>query len=202
MSISRMIRWGGLAGAAGGVLWVVLLAVYAALPTAAAGELRSGGENVVLFAVPLINVGIVALYGHQRRRAGWFARFALAVGCAGFVLNLFSRLLTDFADVPESWLQVSSVVYFAGLLLFGWSAFVAGEVPAPAAALLLASTIVLPFARFEDARAWAAAPFGVAWVWLGWAVWRGRRTLRPAGVGFARPVSFVIAALRPADHTS
>src|SRR5215213_6348516 len=57
MSISRLIRWGGLVGAAGGALWVVLLALYAGLPAAAPGELREGGEDLVLLAAPLISAG-------------------------------------------------------------------------------------------------------------------------------------------------
>jgi len=202
MSISRLIRWGGLVGAAGGALWVVLLALYAGLPAAAPGELREGGENLVMLAAPLINVGVVALYGHQRRRAGWFGRFAFAVGVAGAVLMPATRLLVDFADVATSWFGASSAVFFAGLVLFALSVLVAGEAPASAAAFLLASTAALPFTGFEDARAWAAAPFGVAWVWLGWVVWRGRRPMRGRPTLIARINPLIISPLRPADHTS
>src|SRR5689334_9947062 len=112
MSISRLIRWGGLAGAAGGVLWVVLLAVSATLPA---------------LAIPLINVGIVALCGHQRRRAGWFGRFAFVVGCGGAAAMLATRLLVDFADVPGRWFDAALAAFYAGLLLFGLSALLVAK---------------------------------------------------------------------------
>ena len=202
MSISRLIRWGGLAGAAGGALWVVLLLLQPSVGAYRPWEVRERGDNVVILAAPLIHLGIVALYGHQRRRSGTFGRFAFAAGCAGAALMLVTRVLVDFADVPEGWFGASSGLFFAGLLLFGLSVLFAGEVPAPAAALLLVSSIVLPLARLEAGLACVAAPFGMAWVWLGWVVWRGRRPLRPRVNPLTRPVSFVIGTLRPADHTN
>ena len=175
MSISRMIRWGGLAGALGGALWVAMLALYATLPVAHPGDHRRGGENLVILSAPLINVGILALHGHQRRRAGRFGRLAVAICGGGAVLVTAARVTVDVGIAPAAVFVASFALFFAGLLMLGTSALLAGEVPGPAAALLLASTLVLLAANFEDGRIWAAVPFGLAWAWVGLAVWRGRR---------------------------
>lgn len=62
-------------------------------------------------------------------------------------------------------------------VLFGFTTFVTGVLPRGAAALLVLGALLLALFNFGDARIWLGVPFGLAWLWLGYALW----SLRGAG---------------------
>ena len=64
----------------------------------------------------------------------------------------------------------------AGSALIGAAGLRAGAVSRPAAAVLLGGSLLPLFFNTEDPRAWLAAPFGLAWAWVGVVtLWEGHR---------------------------
>jgi hypothetical protein len=82
----------------------------------------------------------------------------------------------DLGVLPTIW-TLTAPVYILGGLLFGIATFRARILPRWAGALLAISTVVAPVAVLlpNAAQPKMAVPFGVALVWLGFALWSERR---------------------------
>jgi hypothetical protein len=83
----------------------------------------------------------------------------------------------DLGVLPTIW-TLTAPVYILGGLLFGIATFRARILPRWAGALLAISTVVAPLAALlpNASQPKTAVPFGVALVWLGYALWSERRT--------------------------
>lgn len=81
----------------------------------------------------------------------------------------------DLGVLPTVW-TLTAPVYILGGLLFGIATFRARILPRWAGALLAISTVVAPVAVLlpNAAQPKMAVPFGVALVWLGFALWSER----------------------------
>jgi hypothetical protein len=81
----------------------------------------------------------------------------------------------DLGVLPTIW-TLTAPVYILGGLLFGIATFRARILPRWAGALLAISTVVAPVAVLlpNAAQPKMAVPFGVALVWLGFALWSER----------------------------
>jgi len=71
------------------------------------------------------------------------------------------------AAVPWTATVAALLGVLAGSALIAAAGLRAGALPRPAAAVLLGASLLLLFFHTEDARAWLACPFGLAWSLVG-----------------------------------
>ncbi len=150
--------------------------------------------------------GMVGLYARQVEESGWlgligFVLFSLWLGlvlCFSFVETLILPVLAteapnvvdglmamftgpvtgvDLGILPTLWL-ISGPLYILGGLIFGIATFRAGVLPRWAGALLAAGTALAPVAALLpfEYQSKVTIPVGLALIWLGYALWSGRRT--------------------------
>lgn len=150
-------------------------------------------------------LGMAGLYARQAVKTGWLGLtgylllslwFTLIMGFSfveafilphlaipepGFVqawMGMFNGPAGQFdlGVLPTIW-TLTAPVYILGGLLFGIATFRARILPRWAGALLAISTVVAPVAVLlpNAAQPKMAVPFGVALVWLGFALWSERR---------------------------
>lgn len=163
-------------------------------------------------------IGIAGLYFRQMSRAGWLGLVAFVLFNASWWLQtgyVFTELLVlpSLAGVsPElvdSFLSIVNqhpptldigqfgtvynvlgLLYLVGGILFGVATLRAGVFPRVPSLLLAVAAIVTPAAALlpHDLQRYAAVPMGIAFIWLGFALWRPGKTM--AGTSSAaRPVA-------------
>jgi hypothetical protein len=178
--------------------------------------------KVVMAALAL--VGLTGMYLSQARKTGLLGLLGYVVFGAGYLVILSvtfvsSYVLPSLADSAPAYvndvlaaaspggtatgdiglmataLLISGIAYMGGGLLFGIALFRAGVLARWAAALLAVATVAsLAIPLVPQFERLFAIPTGVAFVGLGYSLWRAQRT--PA----ARPVpSPVGAQLDPAE---
>jgi hypothetical protein len=83
----------------------------------------------------------------------------------------------DIGILPTIWMSTAPL-YIVGGLLFGIATFRAGILPRWAGALLAVSSVLAPVAGLlpNASQPKIAVPFGIALVWLGYALLSERRT--------------------------
>ncbi len=166
------ITWGGGATAAGGVLLAAVAALIAIRPAVPAGLHRRADDLLPLAtaALVLVAAGAVGLL-RGRRELGTLGAIGLWVMVTGALLASGLQLAaTGGTDVP--WTATGAAL-LGGSALIAAAGLRAGAVPRPAAAVLLGASLLLLFFNTEDARAWLAGPFGLAWAWVGLVTPRG-----------------------------
>jgi hypothetical protein len=198
MSSATLIRWSGLAAMCGGVCMILFILIHPfgelnppqamSVGWVLANSFRVVGSICVLF-------GLVGLYACQTittGRLGLFGFILAFIGTAMFVGNsmIIAYVLPPLAvhapelasfDGPLAKEPVFALPYvlmigilLLGYLLFGVSIIRAGQLPRPAAALLMLGALlffappvvvpyVIPFV--------GGLLFGGALVWLGYALW-------------------------------
>jgi hypothetical protein len=150
-------------------------------------------------------LGIAGLHARQARKTGWLGLagylllslwFTLIMGFSFVEAFILPHLAIpepafiqawmgmfngpggqfDLGVLPTIW-TLTAPVYILGGLLFGVATFRARILPRWAGALLAISTVVAPLAVLlpNAAQPKMAVPFGVALVWLGFALWSERR---------------------------
>jgi hypothetical protein len=150
-------------------------------------------------------LGMAGLYARQAVRSGWLGLtgyillslwFTLIMGFSFVEAFILPHLAIpepafvqawmgmfngpagkfDLGVLPTIW-TLTAPVYILGGLLFGIATFRARILPRWAGALLAISTVVAPLAALlpNAAQPKMAVPFGVALVWLGFALWSERR---------------------------
>ena len=194
MSSSDLVRWGGLAAMATGVLYIVM----GLLPNPDFGDqpLSPGSYLFVLGAVLaslLLLGGLVGLHILHAEVYGW-------LGTVGFLLVFISTLIlavlgpiemtAGYTSVLHSLLGVTGLVGLVGLLLLGGATVHARVLPLPWAALPLAILLVrvlvwflLPplifrFTLDPGTYTWILTDMppvlvGLGWALLGYALWSG-----------------------------
>jgi hypothetical protein len=179
MSSSIVARWGGLAAILGGACWIGANSALALRPPGVPGGAYrddSGLGPFMVAAMLLIGAGMVGLYLQYARHTGKLGTVGTFLGLGGGAALLASAAVA--AIDSDSWLMPLFVIpgLFAlviGSLLAGVTLLRANVLPRPVVLLLIASLLVLLIFNTEDARAWCALPFGVAWVVLGYTLWSG-----------------------------
>ncbi len=156
-------------------------------------------------------IGTAGLYFRQNGRAGWlglagFALFMLSwwlqtafVFTELFVLPQLSSIVPDFVtsflgifnghpgavDVSglASAYGVVGLCYLAGGILFGVATWRAGVLPRLPSAVLALAALITPAAALlpHEIQRFAAVPMGLAFVWLGLAMWFGGRAITTSG---------------------
>ena len=163
-------KLGGFSAIAGGLLWVASIAWYAQQPIGE-DDLKEGWETFnrlvtlipVFFAAPLYSIHRASTAHHES-----VPRSLLAV-LVGIALAAVFRLLVDIGMLPAPF-SILAIMFFALTFLWYLAATLrAGAVSRVAIAVLLATTIVmLAFISTDTDFVWFAAPFGVAWVAVGY----------------------------------
>lgn len=163
-------------------------------------------------------VGITGLYLRQMSKAGWlglagFVAFATSwwlqtgyVFVELFVLPPLANVSPDFVDsflgivnqqpgpldigVMGSVYGILGLLYLVGGILFGIATLRAGVLPRIPSILLAVAALATPAAALlpHEVQRYAAIPMGIAFVWLGLALWLPRRNLQ-ASAGALRPAS-------------
>lgn len=132
MSRLNLTRWGGFAALLAGIL----RGIASFTPTSTSITLRS-----FYFAIDvLLFLGIMGLYGFQRRKTGWW-------GLVGFVLALTGAGLLIGHDIANTSVNlylypIAALLFALGISVFAIGAWRAETLPRWASALLIASTIV------------------------------------------------------------
>jgi hypothetical protein len=167
---SNLIRWGGLAAMGGGVLWMVVFTLFTLRPSGpgVAPPYRSfeGLYLPNLVSVVLIAAGIVALHATMRSLYG-------RLGTAGFVLALVGAAVLVISGASWPWELIGAIAVLLGSLLMGGAVLVANAPLRWGAIALVVGSLVFFLYNTETARAWAALPYGAAWVVVGYLLWSG-----------------------------
>jgi hypothetical protein len=182
VSTPQMVRFGGLAGMLGGVLFAAAAASLALRPPGVVGgSHRESGDLIAAMNVAALFLvaGLAALAARQAGRPGAPARAArlvagvgAAVAGGGIALTLLGLLGTAIGLAVPWWtLFLGLLGLCVGSALAGGAALSVGAVPRPAALPLVATAVMLFLFNTEDARALWAVPFGAAWVVLGYVLW-------------------------------
>jgi hypothetical protein len=84
--------------------------------------------------------------------------------------------LGQLVEIGGAWILVilSAFAPTIGVVLFGIATLRAKVLPSAAGLLLLAAGLMLFLVDPENRRAFLAHPYGIAWLWLGYALWSGR----------------------------
>lgn len=155
----------------GGLVWIVIWAYWASVPTAAVGEVKPGGElfdALAVISVILVLIGLTGAHYLQTERT----RIA---GATSIVLPWVGVAMMGIWIVG----LVDSYLLFIGgvlMLLIGLGMFCivsirARMLPRSAIVPLVIGLLLFPLMNPDDWRALMALPLGAAWIWLGYAVW-------------------------------
>ncbi len=203
---TSLIRWGGLASVVAGILIIlssvllVVLTPYTDFPRQAASPAFVPLQTLGLAGAILMLLGLVALYAYQAAATGTLGLIGFLVAFVGTTLAA-GALFTTYAaawlartapnllagEPPAPLMQAfiaQSVIFGVGLILFGIATLLARRLPRWAAVLLIvggAISIVempmnLPFPVAE-------VLFGLALIWLGYALWSGVGELLVSATG-------------------
>ena len=192
MSSNRVRRWGGAAGVAGGIAWVVATAIHASKPVGCVGAecartaMREAGvvEGALTgSALLLFALGGLALVVLARRanRFGSVGRAGIAlVTAGGSVLIAAGAAQALFFDGDFHWMPyfvgpgITAIVL--GFVLLAAMVLRAGVLPRWAGVSLVVGALALLLSNEQTATAWFAVLLGLAWIAVGVALWR-----RPTG---------------------
>jgi hypothetical protein len=196
MWFRSLIHWSGPATVLGGAVWIAATVVKALQPEGCVGaecdlpgrSMREGrllDAALFLAAVLLIGVGVVGL-ARRAQAAGRFGRLGragLVLGGIGLATIVVASLLQSVVYDGDFWLMPYAVIpgglaLVVGLLLLGFT--VLAVLPRWVGALWLAGLLASLLANEQDARVLLLAPFGVAWLAVGYALWSDNAG-RPAG---------------------
>ena len=163
MSSSDLIRWGGLAAIAGGVVWVVdsgLLLL--AIPESAVTDV------LFVIAAPCTVVGLVGFHALQKDDYGRIGRggfWTVVVATLALVVGLTDSLLGSTALERLELFPVGTLAVFIGFVLYGAAALQAGVL----ARWCGMGFIVTPFMFLLGD--FGGILFGLLWLALGHTLW-------------------------------
>lgn len=152
-------------------------------------------------------VGIAAIYARQAQKAGWLGLAGVAmlivtwflqsafIFTEGFILPVLASVAPQFVEsfltlangtqptmdigLAAALYGVAGIFYMLGGLVFGIATVRAGVLPRWAGILLAVASVLTPLAALlpHEMQRLAGIPVGLAFAWLGYAVWSiGRRT--------------------------
>jgi len=160
----------------GGALWtsvVIIMALRA--PGEAGGNHRDTADldPLLLISMLLILVGLAGLHVQQARNAGWIGKWGFYVTLTGAAL-FFTGHAGSALGIKDAWQLVvmpGLLLMVIGSMLFGGAIMQAHVFSRRTGQLLMIAALALIGFNTEDARAWMAVPFGLAWIALGWELW-------------------------------
>ncbi len=164
-------------------------------------------------------VGITAIYSRQALKAGWLGLAGLVllvvtwflqsafIFTEGFILPVLAKTAPQYVEsfltlangtqptvdigLSAALYGVAGICYMLGGLVFGIATVRAGVLPKWAGVLLAVASVLTPLAALlpHEMQRLAGIPVGLAFGWLGYAVWSAREIVAPvpveAGLGAA-----------------
>ena len=187
--MGRWERLTGICSLVGGVAWTGACLAHNALPEGCIeqgcvdGTLRgSSGPDLALFVLAgamLAVSGVGLLLAAQAARA--LGRAGVLAGVSGGVgvgLLCAASAVANFVDGDWSGMPAlvgpGIVLLVVGIVLIASVVLRARLLPVWAAGLLLATSLLLPFANEQTSRILLAVPFGLAWLTAGAVLLRSR----------------------------
>ena len=170
MSSSDLIRWGGIAGMFGGVLWAVWGLLIWVYPYAGGGSFSEGLFILVFLLAALLTLaGLVGLHVLQGGNYGRIGRAGFYTAAAAFLAQALAAFFLLLGNEALQWLvfPVGSLAVLVGLVLYG-AATLQARVLARWCGVGL---IVVPPIAFFSVFFGGSALFGVLWVALGYVLW-------------------------------
>ena len=181
MGRQTFTRLAGLAAMLGGALATGTFAVLAARPEGVPGGpyRETGGVGPFLIAaLSCIGIGVIGLRARQGGRGARLGAVGLVLVLAGAGgLVLVGALLATLGDVPAALLlrAPALLALLAGSSLSALAGLRAGVLPRAASLAVVAASLAFLAFDLETGRLYFALPFGLAWVWVGCALWSGWR---------------------------
>ena len=171
MPASDLIRWGGLAGMGGGVLFIV----YSLLGVATGKGEESGPLDLLaILAYVLLVVGLVGFHALQQRNYGRIGRAGLYTTIAAFLLwevLLLTGLLGVGEALPEWLVAVGVLGTLVGEVLYGAATLQAKVLPRWCGILFIILMPVTIFFGVVLPGAYSTIWVGLAWLALGYGLW-------------------------------
>ncbi len=207
MSSNRVIQWSGPLLMLGGTLWIAWAIVHALQPIGCVGDecylpgrsMRGGsalGSALQIAAVLALATGVWGLVSRARTmggfgRLGSVGLIAITAGVvtvviAGLVQGIFYN--GDFWAMPY-FVIPAALVLVVGFVLLGVAILRSGVLPRWAAALVIIGALALLGMNEQNTQVLLAIPFGVAWVTVGYVLWKGEQLGRAGATGAPLPGS-------------
>ncbi len=205
MSASRVVQWSGPLLMLGGALWVAWAIVHALQPMGCVADecdlpgrsMRQGsplGSALTIASVLALAAGIFGLVRHARAlgRFGRIGSVGLVASGTGVVTVTIASLVQSIFFNNDFWAMPYFVIPAAlalviGCVLLGVAILRSGVLPRWAAALLIIGTLALLGMNEQNTQVLLAIPFGVAWVAVGYVLWKGDQ--RASAGGTSAPLS-------------
>lgn len=207
MSASRVVQWSGPLLMLGGALWAAWAIVHALQPMGCVADecdlpgrsMREGsplGSALQIAAVLTLVAGVFGLVRHARAlgRFGRIGRVGLVVSGTGVVTVIIASLVQGIFFNNDFWAMPYLVIPAAlalviGCVLLGVAILRSGVLPRWAAALVIIGALVLLGMNEQNTQVLLAIPFGIAWVVVGYVLWKGEQLGRAGATGVHLPSS-------------
>jgi hypothetical protein len=181
------VRWAGVAGMLGGALFVLSAVLIASMPRGCIGgecatrTMRETGAAgaLLMLALLLIVVGMAGLVIRARNagRFGALGKTGAIVAAIGVALPLIGSLVQgvlyggDYPLMPY-FVIPGVLALVTGFVLLGIAVLLARVLPRWAAALLVVGSLAMLGFNDQNAQALLAIPNGIAWIAVGYVLWR------------------------------
>ncbi len=176
MESSNLIRLGGLAAVAGGVLWMIGIP---GLAEVIPGVSHEGGHLLVSLAGLGFLVVLVVLATRHRGHFSRLGKAGVALSCPGAALIFVGNLLEGGFLIELGWglFMVGMLLLIVGSIFLGVAAGRANMLPRLGVSLLaigVLSALMFPFAEATYVGMVIPVLLGLAWVFLGYVLWSER----------------------------
>ena len=174
MSSLNWIRWSGLVAILGGMLWVVAWTYYASQWVLPPGGIRPmGGETheiLGLVSILLVMAGLTSAYLQQAETKGTIGKVGLALSWIG--AGLMGAWVLELVS-PYLFFMGGFLLVIAGVGMLVLAMLLAKVILRTVVVAFIAGLVLLAPVNSEDRSAFLGVPLGLAWVWLGYFLWRG-----------------------------
>lgn len=207
MSSRRVVQWSGPLLMLGGALWVAWVIVHALQPLGCVADecalpgrsMREGsplGSVLTVAAVLALAAGVFGLVRHARAlgRFGGIGSVGLVASGAGVVTVTIASLVQSLFFNDDFWAMPYVVIPAAlalviGCVLLGVAILRSGLLPRWAAALLIIGTLALLGMNEQNGQVLLAIPFGLAWMVVGYVLWKADQSAPASGISAPLPSS-------------
>jgi len=183
---SNLVRWGGIAAALAGLIFIVLLVLTNPQQGLAPDTVFSGSPSMVLFLGALLGqmVGVAGLHALQRGHYGRLGTVGSLVAFAGFALEFIAFIALSLLGGPSSAVNVVLALLlllgilapFVGLVLLGVATLRARVLPRWFGVLLIVGMFVVALLVEAQLVVVGLVAYGVFWILVGYELLSSGRT--------------------------